>query len=512
MSEFPHTRRRGGSFRLDFDNHDNSFREDDNAPVQFITPYYESQDRPEPLDLSKLKLDNIESGYSNENDQEDEDDEEAREEIIRTRGRSRSRSIHANDSNVTAYLPQLEGQPNNTKDDQNNTNKIKPRNGAAERSGPLPHREVAALQKGLEEATQCYSKSQTREDEEERMAADAEKRKRMLAAATHQQTNQISPDSEPSRRIKLLLLGDSGVGKSSLILRWTLDAFSPSMISTVGVNFKTRKILHNNEIVQVQVWDTAGQEQFHKITTSYYKGAQGIMLVYDVSDVKKLENVEYWIKNIKSHASDSVQVVLVGNKIDLRTSDPHRPCIDTERGKEIARRFSVPFFETSAKESSHVDEAFTTLVAQIIDLNSISRNIAGRMSLQGLDHQNRKLIVDKLEKHEKQMKDLERQEREAESGTIGNSAEGNNGNDCSNESNLDSPEETDTSGNQTVGHKGKFPKFSSLFHGKGGNHNSQGSTSSTESTESSSGGSTSSNGGNGERSKSPQDKEKCVIS
>lgn len=231
----------------------------------------------------------------------------------------------------------------------------------------------------MEEATQQgMNKFHSREDEEERMAADAEKRKRMFVAA-----NNPANSSEPARRIKLLLLGDSGVGKSSLIMRWTLDAFSPSLVSTVGVNFKSKKIQHNGEFIQVQVWDTAGQEQFHKITTSYYKGAQGIMLVYDVADLKSLENVEYWIKNIKSHASDSVQVVLVGNKIDLRSTDPQKKCVDTERGKEIAMKFGVPFFEASAKDSSHVDEAFLTLVGHIADLTSPTKIMLSRTSLQG---------------------------------------------------------------------------------------------------------------------------------
>ncbi len=238
------------------------------------------------------------------------------------------------------------------------------------------------------------SKFHSREDEEERMAAETEKRKRMLAAQN------LSQSTEPARRIKLLLLGDSGVGKSSLIMRWTLDTFSPSLVSTVGVNFKSKKVSLNGELIQVQVWDTAGQEQFHKITTSYYKGAQGIMLVYDVADQKSLENVEYWIKNIKSNASDSVQVVLIGNKIDLRQVDAQKKCVDTERGKEIAMKFGVPFFETSAKDSSHVDEAFMTLVNHISELTSPSKSIA-RTSLQGgLDRKtgNEKMEKEKCEK------------------------------------------------------------------------------------------------------------------
>lgn len=199
------------------------------------------------------------------------------------------------------------------------------------------------------------------------MAADAEKRKRLLLA------NNISNNSsaEATRRVKILMLGDSGVGKSSLIMRWTLDTFSPSLVSTVGVNFKSRKVTIYNELIQVQVWDTAGQEQFHKITTSYYKGAQGIMLVYDVTDPSSLANIEYWIKNIKSHASDTVQVALIGNKTDLRnnsnSSVTSKSVCDTERGEEIAHKFGIPFFETSAKESNNVDIAFLTLVEHIVE-------------------------------------------------------------------------------------------------------------------------------------------------
>lgn len=213
------------------------------------------------------------------------------------------------------------------------------------------------------------SKVHSREDEEERMAADAEKRKRMLAA-----NHQASSNNEPFKRFKLLLLGDSAVGKSSLILRWTLDTFSANLTSTVGVNFKSKKVQCFGEWIQVQVWDTSGQENFRKITTSYYRGAQGIMLVYDVCEQKSLDNVAYWIKNIKAHASDSVHIVLVGNKIDLRAQliaeGTGQHCVTTEAGRAVAAKFHVPFFETSAKDASHVDESFMTLTSQIAQSSS----------------------------------------------------------------------------------------------------------------------------------------------
>lgn len=173
-----------------------------------------------------------------------------------------------------------------------------------------------------------------------------------------------------TRKVKILLLGDSGVGKSSLIMRWTLDTFSATLVGTVGVNFKSKRVHVNGEPIQVQVWDTAGQEQFHKITTSYYRGANAIIVVFDVTDPKSLQNTEYWIKNIKAHASDTVHVILVGNKTDLRTADKAGPCINTETGKAVADKFSVPYFETSAKDSANVDNAFMSPVRSIVAADS----------------------------------------------------------------------------------------------------------------------------------------------
>lgn len=215
----------------------------------------------------------------------------------------------------------------------------------------------------MEEANQSLNRTHNREDDDDRIAAENEKRNRLLANNLAANTS-----AEATRRVKLLMLGDSGVGKSSLIMRWTLDSFSPSLQSTVGVNFKSRKVHVANELVQVQVWDTAGQEQFHKITTSYYKGAQGIMLVYDVTDRASLANIEYWIKNIKHHASDQVQVALVGNKTDLRSAntDPTKKFCEMVHGREIAAKYGIPFFETSAKDSFNVEIAFLSLVEHIV--------------------------------------------------------------------------------------------------------------------------------------------------
>jgi len=360
-------RKRGGTFHLDEDTND-----DTGHDVQFATPYYDESQMPEPLDLSKLCLDD---DLFEKDDEADADFEAERDRVIETRGRSRSRSVHENDLGAAGYVPTAEslgtsagsGDNSGSGGGQNKKGNNPPSgNGndekGARKGGPLQQREVQALKKGLEEANQSLNRTHNREDDDDKIAAENEKRNRLLANNMAANTS-----AEATRRVKLLMLGDSGVGKSSLIMRWTLDSFSPSLQSTVGVNFKSRKVHVANELVQVQVWDTAGQEQFHKITTSYYKGAQGIMLVYDVTDRASLANIEYWIKNIKNHASDQVQVALIGNKTDLRSAntDPTKKFCETERGKEIAVKYGIPFFETSAKDSFNVEIAFLTLVEHI---------------------------------------------------------------------------------------------------------------------------------------------------
>jgi small GTP-binding protein len=166
------------------------------------------------------------------------------------------------------------------------------------------------------------------------------------------------------------MLGDSGVGKSSLILRWTEDTFSTDLIGTVGVNFKSRRVKVDGESINAQVWDTAGQEQFHQITTSYYKSAQGIMLVFDVADKKSQDNVGYWVSKIKSHASATVKVAVIGNKIDLRHTSME--CADESFGQRMSHTHNIPYFETSAKDSVNVDLAFTTLVENIVKNDGVN--------------------------------------------------------------------------------------------------------------------------------------------
>lgn len=163
--------------------------------------------------------------------------------------------------------------------------------------------------------------------------------------------------------IKLLLIGDSGVGKSCLLLRFSEDSFTSSFITTIGIDFKIKKLNLDGKTVKLQIWDTAGQERFRTITSAYYRGAMGILLVYDITDEASFNNVRNWMRNIEQHASDSVNKILVGNKLDLAGE---KRAVPIERGQALADEFGFRFFETSAKEDMNVEEVFTAIAKDVM--------------------------------------------------------------------------------------------------------------------------------------------------
>lgn len=167
---------------------------------------------------------------------------------------------------------------------------------------------------------------------------------------------------------KLLLIGDSGVGKSALLLRFCDKLFNSTYITTIGVDFKIRTVNVNGSLVKLQIWDTAGQEKFRTITSTYYRGAHGIMVVYDVTSKESFENVKMWVREIQNHAGANVVKCLVGTKLDLRTPElaTAGTCVSTEEGQALATELQVPFIEASAKSGDNVDSAFMDLAAKII--------------------------------------------------------------------------------------------------------------------------------------------------
>ncbi|KAF7261022.1 hypothetical protein EG68_01670 [Paragonimus skrjabini miyazakii] len=178
---------------------------------------------------------------------------------------------------------------------------------------------------------------------------------------------------------KLLLIGDSGVGKTCLLFRYVEDTFSSSFISTIGIDFKIKTIELDGKKIKLQIWDTAGQERFQTITASYYRGAMGIMLVYDVTSRKTFDNINRWMGNIQSLASHDVEKLVVANKCDM---DSQR-VIFREEALKMCNEFGVSFLETSAKTGENVDKAFETLTLAI--LRKCPRETSGPSAAPGIN-------------------------------------------------------------------------------------------------------------------------------
>jgi Ras-related protein Rab-1A len=160
---------------------------------------------------------------------------------------------------------------------------------------------------------------------------------------------------------KLLLIGDSGVGKSCLLLRFADDTYTESYISTIGVDFKIRSIELEGKTVKLQIWDTAGQERFRTITSSYYRGAHGIIIVYDVTDKESFQNIQHWLQEIDKYANEGVMKLLVGNKSDLQS----KKVVSYDEAKELADSLGIGFIETSAKNAHNVEQAFTKMALEM---------------------------------------------------------------------------------------------------------------------------------------------------
>lgn len=160
-------------------------------------------------------------------------------------------------------------------------------------------------------------------------------------------------------QMKFIIIGESSVGKTCIVNRFADNTFTDSFLTTVGVDFKIKTIEIDGVPIKIQIWDTAGQEQFHTITKSYYRGSHGILLVFDVSNRSTLTKTKMWMESIREAASDDVTVVLIGNKKDLDREVSEEECL------AIAKEYGLPYFETSAKNGDSVNEVFNVLAATI---------------------------------------------------------------------------------------------------------------------------------------------------
>ncbi|KAG2448205.1 hypothetical protein HYH02_006790 [Chlamydomonas schloesseri] len=174
------------------------------------------------------------------------------------------------------------------------------------------------------------------------------------------------PDDDYDYLFKVVLIGDSGVGKSNLLSRFTRNEFSLESKSTIGVEFATRSIQVDGKTIKAQIWDTAGQERYRAITSAYYRGAVGALLVYDITKSVTFENVERWLKELRDHADSNIVIMLVGNKSDLK----HLRDVQTEVAQAFCEREGLSFIETSALESTNVEKAFQQILTEIYHIVS----------------------------------------------------------------------------------------------------------------------------------------------
>ena len=164
-------------------------------------------------------------------------------------------------------------------------------------------------------------------------------------------------------KLKLLIIGDSGVGKTSILLKYVDNFFTDQHIATIGVEYKTKVITKGK--YKIQIWDTAGQERYRSITSAYYKGAKGALIVYDITRKNTFDNIDKWISDLKLNGDKNICILIVGNKSDLNEQRE----VDEELGKKKAEMFKTAFMETSALNGENISKAFEEVIEQIYQLN-----------------------------------------------------------------------------------------------------------------------------------------------
>ena len=176
--------------------------------------------------------------------------------------------------------------------------------------------------------------------------------------------------SEPSVTFKILTIGESGVGKTCILRRFVENKFLKNHLATIGIDFKTKTLTINNQEIKLKIWDTAGQERFRNITTQYQTGADGLVLVYDVTDDASYEKIRDWMDQILSNTQkDDIGLVLLGNKCDMEPRS-----VTEEQGNKLAEELKISYFETSALTGQGIKEAFEQLTRDIMKKKGVGEN------------------------------------------------------------------------------------------------------------------------------------------
>ena len=201
----------------------------------------------------------------------------------------------------------------------------------------------------------------------------------------------MSDDEEISYELlyKIIIIGDSGVGKSNILSRYLNDDFNLDSKNTVGVELGTKYLKIKGKGAKLQIWDTAGQERYRSITTSYYKGSHGCFIVYDIANEESFENVDKWYSEAVKTTSENVSIILVGNKCDLED----QRIITKETGEEKAKNLKCPFFETSAKTKINIDEIFQEITNNIYDKYGDNENESDNIDIVHEDGQNKNVDI-----------------------------------------------------------------------------------------------------------------------
>ncbi|KAI7726619.1 hypothetical protein M8C21_025193 [Ambrosia artemisiifolia] len=184
-------------------------------------------------------------------------------------------------------------------------------------------------------------------------------------------------DHEYDYLFKIVLVGDSGVGKSNILSRFTRNEFSLESKSTIGVEFATRTLEVDGKTIKAQIWDTAGQERYRAITSAYYRGAVGALLVYDITKNSTFDSLPRWLHELREHADANIVLMLAGNKSDLN----HYRAVSEQDGQSFAEKEGLLFLETSALESYNVEKAFQTVLTDIYGIVSKKALVADEATL-----------------------------------------------------------------------------------------------------------------------------------